>query len=855
MSASAAPPALLASATPEGVNAWLSERLIGETDPLEILGIVAETLGRALVVSRVAYGEVEPGIQAINIPLDWVDGTPSMVGRYPFDHSGPFYAEYASGRTMVVSDVLEMPVPAEQAALLAQTDSRSFIGVPMMEQGQVAGLFSAISKTVRTWSREEVQLVEQVAARTWSALRHARVVAKLRESDEQFRTLAENIPAICWLAWPSGDVLWRNKLGNDMFGGALTRPDEIADLIHPDDLAMALKVWGKAHRYGVPAEVVTRMRCLDGGYRPFLSKVEPVRDAAGVIQRLCGVQVDLSEQYRRERHENFFRRVSDEIRDETDAHAILGVVSAMLKDHLGASRVMYSEFTDAETFTFDVRREAADSDLPPAQSRYELPPAFGPMVAAFARGETVHIDDMSVLSDHVTEEVREFYCSRGVASGLNVPLVKDGRLVASLTIHSRVARAWRPDEIHLVEELAERTWSTVTRAQAEAERKRAEIALECSREALYQTEKLSALGSLLAGVSHELNNPLSIIVAQAELLDHQAAGTALAERAGKIRKAAERSARIVQTFLAMARQRTPQRKPVALNEVVASAIELTTYGLRSNGVELRTQLAENLPTMMADADQLHQVVVNLIVNAQQAMQDHPGPRRLTLATGLCDGADRLWLKISDTGPGVPAKLTRRIFEPFFTTKPLGVGTGVGLSFSLGLVEAHGGRLEILDVAEGATFQITLPIGAEAALAETLAQAAHPAATGRRRALVVDDEPEIAQALAELLALENFETVIARGGVEAQARLREDDFELVLSDLRMPDLDGPALFAWINMERPDLVQRTAFSTGDTLGPSAVRFLTRAGCPFMEKPFTRAALRKLIEEVDSQGTPKP
>jgi two-component system NtrC family sensor kinase len=380
--------------------------------------------------------------------------------------------------------------------------------------------------------------------------------------------------------------------------------------------------------------------------------------------------------------------------------------------------------------------------------------------------------------------------------------------------------------------------------------KRAERDLEKSRDALFQSEKLNALGSLLAGVSHELNNPLAIILAQAELLEHQVSGSAAAERAGKIRKAAERAARIVQTFLAMARQRSPRHAPINVNDVVTAALDLTEWGLHSSGVQLERRLAPDLPVIMADADQLHQVVVNLIVNAQQAMEGHGDKRHLIVATSCSPVEGTVRIDVSDTGPGVPPDLRRRIFEPFFTTKPQEKGTGVGLSFSQGIVESHGGQLDVQDRGMGATFSVQLPV---ATVPESSGdgECAPPPTAADKTALVVDDEQDIAEALAELLQLEGYRCIVALGGMEAQRQLRKNDYDLIISDLRMPDMDGTALYDWLEGTRPELMPHFAFSTGDALSPSAVRFLARAQRPLLEKPFTRAALRKLLGEMAKAG----
>ncbi len=384
-----------------------------------------------------------------------------------------------------------------------------------------------------------------------------------------------------------------------------------------------------------------------------------------------------------------------------------------------------------------------------------------------------------------------------------------------------------------------------------SDRKRAEAELERSREALYQSEKLTALGSLLAGVSHELNNPLSIILTLATLLESKTAGTEHGERARKIRTAAERCARIVQTFLAMARQKAPVRGRVDANDVVRTALELTGYTIRTAGIEILTRLAPDLPPLWADADQLTQVLVNLIVNAQQALEEKAGQRVLQIHTSASrDGIVRI--EVVDNGPGVPLELRRRIFEPFFTSKPQGVGTGIGLALSLGIVEAHDGSLQLTNPPEGgACFVVELPAMAGGDMADVQQGCPERPGVACGAALVVDDEDDLGEALGELLEQEGFRVDLAGSGREAQALLAQGNYDVVLSDLRMPDIDGAALFDWIERERPDLVPRIAFVTGDTLGSAAGRFLARAGRPVLEKPFDADGLHRLLAELGRQA----
>ena len=233
----------------------------------------------------------------------------------------------------------------------------------------------------------------------------------------------------------------------------------------------------------------------------------------------------------------------------------------------------------------------------------------------------------------------------------------------------------------------------LTIARDITEKKRAAQELARQSEMLHQREKLAALGSLLAGVAHELNNPLSVVVARAAILEERD-DPATRDAAAKIRAAAERCARIVRTFLAMARQQQPKRVCTVIDDVVSAALDITGYALKTSGVEVTLDLAEQVPPVLADADQLHQVLMNLIINAQQALQDQPPPRKLKMSSRFDADANTVRIAVADNGPGIPEAVRSRIFEPYFTTKPLGAGTGVGLAVCLGIVEAHGGTLTV-----------------------------------------------------------------------------------------------------------------------------------------------------------------
>ena len=302
--------------------------------------------------------------------------------------------------------------------------------------------------------------------------------------------------------------------------------------------------------------------------------------------------------------------------------------------------------------------------------------------------------------------------------------------------------------------------------------------LEFQRETLHQNEKMSALGGLLAGVAHELNNPLSVVLGLSLMMKESAVDAKTAERADKISKAAERCARIVKTFLAMARQQPARTSNVTIGEVIAAAVEVAGYSIRSSDVELSLDLEPNLPAIWADPDQLSQVWINLLVNAEHALHDWDGPRKICISSRLQRKSGNIVVRVADTGPGIPHDILPRIFEPFFTTKEVGAGTGIGLSFCHRIVQSHGGTIQV-ETAKGggSVFVVTLPVSrrldrhAEIA-AEELARSAGLAC------LVVDDERDVRELIADVLQTGRLQgrcRRIRRGGVEAteETELRAD----------------------------------------------------------------------------------
>jgi len=383
------------------------------------------------------------------------------------------------------------------------------------------------------------------------------------------------------------------------------------------------------------------------------------------------------------------------------------------------------------------------------------------------------------------------------------------------------------------------------------EKKMAEAQIAKQQEALQQSEKMAALGGLLAGVAHELNNPLSVVVGQSTLLIEGEQEVRVKNRAEKIFKAADRCSRIVKSFLALARRKPPERTLLDLNNIIHASLELLNYQFRNENVELSLELDPDLPMVKGDSDQLTQVFTNMALNSAQAMHDWHGKRRLSIRTERLD-ANIVQVTVSDTGPGIPAEIRSRIFEPFFTTKGGQGGTGVGLSLCLNIIESHGGRISLEETkGGGATFIVTLPTAESISEHCETDREGVPPPTGKMKILLVDDEVELAQTLADLLEPEGHEIDLAANGEIALKKIRAKHYDAIISDLRMPVMDGPALYAALSTSLPQYVDRIIYVTGDTLSPHVQKFLSNTTVPVIEKPYRLADVRRALTSLKPNG----
>jgi PAS domain S-box-containing protein len=366
------------------------------------------------------------------------------------------------------------------------------------------------------------------------------------------------------------------------------------------------------------------------------------------------------------------------------------------------------------------------------------------------------------------------------------------------------------------------------------------------REQLLHNEKMAAVGSLVSGVAHELNNPLAGVTGFAQLLLERHQDPALRKSLERIRNESERAAKIVKNLLAFARKHKPEVTRVAINELLEKTLELRAYEMRVSNIKVVTDLPRDLPLTQADPAQLQQVFLNVVVNAEQAMTEAHHKGVLTVSTASTGG--RIEIRIEDDGPGIAPEHLKQIFEPFFTTKKVGKGTGLGLSICFGIIRDHGGTIAAEStLGRGTTFRISLPLVATVAKEAEPEEVLRPAAPAVPPAtiLVVDDEMSTRELIRETLIIRGHTVDAVESGPLALAALGAKRYDLVVSDLKMPEMTGQELFARVGKDDPGLAARFIFTSGDTVSPVTRSFLEGSGRPYLLKPFQ---VRDLVAEVE-------
>ncbi|MGC8743708.1 MAG: ATP-binding protein [Verrucomicrobiia bacterium] len=370
---------------------------------------------------------------------------------------------------------------------------------------------------------------------------------------------------------------------------------------------------------------------------------------------------------------------------------------------------------------------------------------------------------------------------------------------------------------------------------------------------LRRAEKLAALGQMISGVAHELNNPLSVIKGYIEVIlqSHDLNPQTRADLE-KVAKESNRAANLVKNFLTFARERAAQREKINVNEIIKEVMDLRKFTARIAKVDIKYELSPDLPSTLADPEQIKQIIVILVNNALQAMEKCPPPHLLTIRSAVVDNMVKV--EVQDNGPGVAPNLEEKIFEPFFTTKGVGAGTGLGLSIAHSIISEHKGKIYHKRPPEGgACFIFEIPL-TQSEITSVQTQSKNESdfklASFPANVLVVDDEISVADMIGEILQLIGYIPSKCNSATEALAILEEKEFDVILTDIRMPEMDGKQFYERLKLQKPEYVKRIVFLTGDTVNEETQNFLNSTGNIYLSKPFQMATIREAVEKALDQ-----
>ncbi|MDP3025112.1 MAG: GAF domain-containing protein [candidate division Zixibacteria bacterium] len=367
------------------------------------------------------------------------------------------------------------------------------------------------------------------------------------------------------------------------------------------------------------------------------------------------------------------------------------------------------------------------------------------------------------------------------------------------------------------------------------------------REQLVQSEKMAAVGQLVSGVAHELNNPLAGVMGYSQLLlMNNGLDSKTQSYLNKISKESDRAKNIVNNLLTFARKHKPEKKYLDINTILDQTIELRAYDLKVGNIQVLKNFEPQLPRTMADFNQLQQVFLNIMNNAHQAIQETKGKGEIRIRTEKAGEMIRIILE--DNGPGIPEENLNKIFEPFFTTKEVGRGTGLGLSISYGIIQQHGGKISARSIlGQGATFVIELPVLKEekAAVSEKKEK---PKSVIRKiekkNILAIDDEQSILDILMDTLQQEGHQVDVASNGRTGLSKVKASDYDLIITDIKMPDFDGRRFYEEVKKYNEELAKKIIFTTGDLANPETEAFLDRVKQPCIPKPFNLEEVKQTI-----------
>ncbi|MGH9743293.1 MAG: PAS domain S-box protein [Candidatus Acidiferrum sp.] len=669
-------------------------------------------------------------------------------------------------------------------------------------------------------------------------------ITERKRAEEKYRTLVSSVQEGVFISTPQGRFLDFNDAMMRMTGfenreellGADIPGAMYANSAYRDRLKKLLQ------EHGAVADFEFEMRRKDGEVRTVLESSIAVKDAAGNVTAYQGFLLDITER----------KRAEQEIRRRNRELLVLNSIGQTLTESMDLSDSLHRTLRQmAELFSLDacalylfeeqetkIRRVAAVGHRSEYARNFPAVPVKAQLLQHI---KAVHATFVSVQGLPLPAIFREAQRKEDLLSAYIVVLWSKDRVIGGLTVGSRTPKEFSPADINLLIAVGSQLSSAIERTTLYEEARQAYENLRRTQEQLLHSEKMAAVGQLISGVAHELNNPLTAILGYSQLLTSSGQmGPQGLEYSEKLYKQAQRTHRIVQNLLSFARQHKPERVPVQLNLILEETLALRDYDLRMNHIRVHLELAADLPLTSADPHQLQQVFLNMVNNAVDAMLEHSNEGNLWVRTGA--EAEKLFIEFTDSGPGV--KDASRVFDPFYTTKPVGKGTGLGLSICYGIITEHGGSIRVSNVPpRGASFRIEVPYQpsskVKAAKAGDSGRSIEP--VREARILLIDQDESVLEAVREILREHEHEVEIARSAANAMALLEKQQFDVVVADL---DLSGTAgrniLHDWLLARRPGLAKRCVWMRGVAPSGRLPEESARNGYQILQKPFQAAEL---------------
>ncbi len=681
-------------------------------------------------------------------------------------------------------------------------------------------------------------------------------ISEQREAEAKFRRLFENVREGVFISTPQGRYLDFNDAFMRLLGyetrEELLGVQDIAstNYAQPEERERLKKI---LRDHGEARDFEFQLRRRDGEIRTVVESSFAAHDASGNVTAYQGFVLDVTERKqaeqeirRRNRELMALNSLAQLLGQSLDLSEVLGRVIREVVELFGAD--LGAVYLLDET-TATLKRVAA------AGFRSEYARHLPPIRVSAGLIEHIRHVRATLLSPKslpLPDLFRDVERKEGVKdSHLAILWAKD-RIIGGLVVGCRTMREFSAAELNLLAAVGSQIAAAVEKTLLLEETRKAYEHLRLTQEQLLQSEKMAAVGQLISGVAHELNNPLTAILGYSQLLESsEHVSPRGAEYVGKLYKQAQRTHRIVQNLLSFARQQKPQRRPVLLNQILEDTLVLREYDLKLNNISVYREYDSSLAEAAGDTHQLQQVFLNILNNAVDAILEKSSRGDIWIRTATA--GSQLLVEITDSGPGVQDPL--KVFDPFYTTKPVGKGTGLGLSICYGIIKEHGGEISVRNAPpRGATFTISLPVLlSESQSAKDLPFTEEPFSFGR--VLLVDDEDAVLELEQEILRGRCLEVRAVRTGREAVDYLERETVDVIVTDMKMPGgISGKDLYGWIARHRPDLASRVVFTMSNAQSEEAGVMSTASGCPFVQKPFQiEEFLRAIRQVITSVTTP--